>query len=132
MQPDYRQAYYALGFLQTTSLATAKLSLLYLLHRIFIIREFQITMRVLGAIVALWWLTFTLADAFVCSPVRANWQPQIAHDCRSQHAILIAGPVPWIVTDFAILIAPLFVIRILQLRLRDKIGLSALFLSGGA
>ncbi|KAI4090564.1 MAG: hypothetical protein LQ339_008348 [Xanthoria mediterranea] len=111
----FLKTYYAMGFLQRTSLATAK-----------------ITMRVLGAIVALWWLGFTIADVFVCSPVRAQWEPQIPHDCRSQRATLIAGPVLWIVTDFAILIAPLFVIRILQLSLRDKIGLSALFLTGGA
>ena len=89
-------------------------------------------MRVLAAIVGLWWITFTVAEAFVCTPIRANWEPQIPHKCRSQHAIFIAGPVPWILTDFAILIAPLFVIRILQLRMKDKIGLSALFLSGGA
>lgn len=89
-------------------------------------------MRVLAVIVGLWWITFTVADAFVCTPVRANWEPQIPHNCRSRNAIFVAGPIPWILTDFAILIAPLFVIRILQLRMRDKIGLSALVLSGGA
>ena len=125
------KGYYVGGFLQTSALALAKLSALYLLHRIFITRSFQITVRMLAAIVVCWWIASTFAFAFICSPIRANWDVSIPHHCGDKRAVLLSPPVPWILTDFAILIAPVFVIKNLQLRRADKVGLIALFMTGG-
>ena len=122
---------YALGLLQTSALAIAKLSVLVLLHRIFIGRTFQVTAKILGAIVIAWWISTMCTDAFICSPVRANWEPTIPHHCGDQKAAILSAPPPWILTDFAILIAPIPVIKNLQLRHSDKIAISALFLTGG-
>ncbi|KAI4264791.1 MAG: hypothetical protein L6R42_000116 [Xanthoria sp. 1 TBL-2021] len=125
------KAYYAIAVLHTTALATAKLSILYLFHRIFETRAFQITIRVLAATIILWWVSVTAADVFICSPIRSNWEPTIPKHCGNLRTLLIAAGVPWILTDFAILAAPLFIIKDLQMKVKDKIGLFALFLSGG-
>lgn len=112
-------------------MAVAKLSALYLLHKIFVTRAFRITIKILSLIVIMWWISFTFAYAFICSPIRYNWEPMIPHKCGNREAVFLLAPIPWIVTDFAILIAPLFVIRTLHTRLSEKIGLCALFLTGG-
>ena len=57
--------------------------------------------------------------------------PEIPKHCGDVRVLLLFGAVPWILTDFAILIAPLFVVKNLQLKREDKIGLFALFLTGG-
>ena len=125
------QIYYAFSFLQTTALATAKLSILVLLHGIFIGRTFRLTARILGVIVLAWWISFMFTYAFICSPIRANWEPTIPHHCGDVKVANIAAPAPWILTDFAILISPIPVIKNLQIRRSDKVGISALFLTGG-
>lgn len=123
--------FYAVGFLQTVAFAMAKLSILVLLHRIFIGVTFRLVTKILGAIVIGWWTTFMFKYAFICSPIRANWEPSIQHHCGNISVVNIFAPAPWILTDFAILISPLLVIRQLQMCRSDKIGLSALFLTGG-
>ena len=112
-------------------MASAKLSLLYLLHRIFITPKFQLTAKILGVIVASWWISFMCASVFLCTPIRANWEPDIPQHCGNRPALLLLVRIPWVATDFAILIAPLFVIKTLQLKRADKVGLCALFLTGG-
>ena len=109
----------------------AKLSILVLLHRIFIGNTFRLTAKILGAIVIGWWLSFLLTYAFVCSPIRSNWEPSIPHHCGNTKVVNLFAPAPWILTDFIILVSPLPVIRKLQMPLSDKIGLSGLFLTGG-
>ena len=124
------KGYYYLGLSQTTSLALAKLSALYLLHRVFITRSFRIAVRTLAAIVVCWWISSTSAFAFLCSPIRANWDASVPHHCGDKRAVLLSPPIPWILTDFAILIAPTFVIKDLRLPRPDKFGLIAVFMTG--
>ena len=113
-----------------TALATAKLSILCLLHRIFITRGFQIVVKILGAVLVLWWTSFPFAFAFICSPISVNWEPGIQHHCRNREVMLISAPIPWTLTDFVIPIAP-FVVKSLHTKRRNRIGLSALPLTGG-
>ncbi len=123
--------FYVVGFLHSTAIAMAKLSILVLLHRIFIGGTFRLVTMILGVIVIGWWIAFMFTYAFICSPIRANWEPSIRHHCGNRSVVNIFAPAPWMLTDFAILISPLSVIRKLQMRRSDKIGLSALFLTGG-
>ena len=125
------QIYYAFSFLQTTALATAKLSILVLLYSLFIGRIFRLTARILGVIVLMWWISFMFTYAFICSPIRSNWEPNIPHHCGNVKVANAFAPAPWILTDFAILISPMPVIKNLQMRRSDKIGIAALFLTGG-
>ncbi|KAL8703597.1 MAG: hypothetical protein Q9201_003222 [Fulgogasparrea decipioides] len=106
----------------TSALALAKLSVLVQLYRIFITVTFRRSVLFLGAIIICWWISSVFAYGFMCSPVRWNGTPKVLN---------WIAPVPWIVTDFAILLAPLPMIHNLQLSMPNKIGLCALFLTGG-
>ena len=118
--------------LQTTALFLGKLSVLVLLHRIFITRKFQLTARILGLIVIAWYLSSLFGYAFICYPIQMNWNSKISGHCGNLQLLTVIVPIPWVLTDFAILIAPIPMVRKLQLPVLEKIGLCALFLTGGA
>ena len=126
------QLNYADGFLHNITLTLAKLSVIVQLYRIFILPKFRIVMYILGAVVIGWGLSSIFAYAFICLPVDSTWEPEKPHHCAQVKTLDAAMPVPWIVTDFAILISPLPVLNGLQMSRWRKIGLSALFLTGGA
>ena len=105
--------------------------MLVLLHHIFITRQFRVTAQILGAIVMAWWLASILGYLCMCTPIGANWDPSVHGRCGNQYIFTLAIPLPWVLTDFAILMAPIPVVRGLQLPRGEKIGICALFLTGG-
>ena len=123
---------YTDGFLHNIALTLAKLSVTIQLHRIFILPRFRLFMYILGAIVIAWGLTSVFGYAFICLPVESTWQPEKPHHCGDVKTFDQILPVPWIVTDFVILISPLPVLKNLQMSYWRKVGISALFLTGGA
>ncbi len=102
-----------------------------LLHRIFITRNFRLTVRILGTIVMAWWLSSILGYLCVCTPISTNWDPSVHGHCGNEYIFTLAMSVPWVLTDFAILVAPIPVVRGLQLPRSEKIGICALLLTGG-
>lgn len=104
-----------MAILQTTALALAKLSVLVQLYRIFITRKFQLVIQILGAIVTGWWISSVFAFSFICLPVRLLWEPNKPHRCENEKVLNLIDPLPWILTDFAILIAPIPMVGALQL-----------------
>ena len=117
--------------LQVTSLAVAKISLLIFLKRIFVTPRFGITVIVLEAMVVAWWMGNFFGNIFRCTPVRKAWIPDTQGHCGSQLQYNIATPIPWVVTDFLILLAPLPVIKNLHLPAVQKIPVFGMFLIGG-
>lgn len=79
----------------------------------------------------LWWISLTFAYALICIPISANWDHSIENACGNLVILNLAAPIAWILTDFAILIAPIPILKGMQLARRDKIGIIALFLTGG-
>ena len=116
--------------MHSTALFLGKLSVLILLHRIFITRKFQIVARILAAIVVAWYLSSVLGYAFMCSPIRANWDTEKHARCGNEAIFTVINPIPWVITDFAILLAPIPLVKKLQLPRTKKIELCALFLTG--
>ena len=86
----------------------------------------------LGAVVVAWGITSVFGYAFICLPVDSTWEPEKPHHCARVKILDQVLPVPWILTDFAILVSPLPVLNNLQMSPWRKVGLSALFLTGGA
>jgi hypothetical protein len=126
-----QQVFYASSFLQTTALALSKLSLLIMLYRIFeIVRGFQITCWILGGVVTAWWAAAFFAGAFICYPAASIWEPNTKGTCGNMELLNVVTPIPWVLTDFAILIAPLPVIRKLQIDRARKRRVYAAFLLG--
>ena len=102
-----------------------------LLHRVFITPAFQLTAKILAATVLALCLSSIFGYAFICTPVRANWDPNVHGHCVNEHTLTEAVRIPWVVTDFAVLVAPIPMVWGLQLPRGEKIGLYALFFTGG-
>lgn len=124
------QILFAGSLMQPCVLTSAKLSILILLRRIFITQTFQRVANVLIAIVLGWWLAITFAVTFICTPVKSHWDPNVPGNCGNVYLLDIIDPIPWILTDFAILFAPLPMIWRLQMATRQKVAVGALFLIG--
>lgn len=122
---------FALSFLQPTALPSAKLSVLFLLQRVFVTRRFRLTVRILGAIVAGWWIAVSIAYAIICTPIPTQWDSNSSERYLGRVDLNRYSYIPWVLTDFAILIAPIPVVKSLQLPRGEKILLCALFLTGG-
>ena len=118
------------AFTNTTALAFAKLSLIVLLYRIFAVGRFRIVAWILAVIVILWFIANILAACLICLPVQTLWNPEVVGHCGDQLKVLRAEPMPWILTDFAVLIAPMPLIKRLHLPVSQRWGLAGIFLLG--
>ena len=76
-------------------------------------------------------IAISFAVAFICSPVESSWNPDVPAHCGNQYLLNIIDPIPWILTDFAVLLAPLPMVWTLHTSTRHKAALSGLFLIGG-
>ena len=101
-----------------------------LFHRIFITPAFRMATKVIGVIVILWWIGTILADTLICIPIKHNWNHEIPARCGNQQLLAIIPPIPWIVTDFAILLMPMPMVYKLHLPGLQRVGLAGLFLVG--
>ena len=126
------KVFFASSFVLSSALALTKISFLLLLHHLFTTPAFRLTVRILGGIVVTWWFAGIIATIFICEPINSHWDPaaQAVAKCGDQQALLLGTPIPWIVTDFAILIAPLPVLKQLQVSKPQKYGLIGLFMIG--
>jgi hypothetical protein len=126
-----QKVFYASSFLHTTTLALTKISLLIMLHRIFeVIRGFRITCWIFGGIVSAWWAAAFFAGAFICYPLLNIWKANAKDTCGNMATANIITSIPWVLTDIAILIAPMPVIRRLQLDRARKFRIYSAFLVG--
>ena len=116
--------------LQCTLLAFAKASILFLYRTIFIARSFRTLVDVLLGTVLAWWIATVVATMTVCRPIATHWAPSQATHCIDSTLLAIIDPLPWIVTDLIIIVAPLFIIKGIDLPLQRKIALALLFLAG--
>ena len=106
------------------------MSVLILLHRVFITKPFRLAAKILMLIVIGWYIAISLAGAFICLPVKSTWDPKVPGHCGNRYILDIIDPLPWIITDFAILVLPLPMVWKLHAPTRNKIALSGLFLVG--
>jgi hypothetical protein len=123
------KVYFIAGLVMPTCYATAKLSMLYLLYTIFSFRNFQKVVMFLAGVVVCWWLAAVLLDTFICFPINARWDPSVKGTCSNQviRVEYFATPIPWIITDFAILVAPLPSLWVMKVSRARQVGLIALF-----
>jgi hypothetical protein len=82
-------------------------------------------------IVIAWYIAISLAGALICQPVKSSWDPKVVGHCGNRYVLNIIAPLPWILTDFAILLTPLPMVWKLHINTRHKVALAGLFLVGG-
>jgi hypothetical protein len=121
--------YFAAGLVMPTCYALAKLSILWMLHTLFTFRSFQKVIRLLALVVVCWWLAAILLDTFICYPIHARWNAEVKGNCSNKVIQIeyFATPIPWIITDFAILIAPLPSLWTMKVSRARQVSLVALF-----
>ena len=86
--------------------------------------------KIMGVIVILWWIGTILADTLICIPVAHLWNPEIPAHCGNKQLLDIIPPIPWIVTDLAILLMPMPMVYKLHVPGFQRLGLAGLFLLG--
>lgn len=101
-----------------------------LFHRIFITPAFRLAIKIIGVIMVLWWIGTLLADTLICIPIEYNWNPTVSAHCGNKQLLAIIPPIPWIVTDLAILLIPLPMVWNLHLPRLQRVGLASLFMLG--
>lgn len=120
---------------QNLTLALSKLSVLSQLYRVFGVHalpKVRWILRGLYAIVVIWFVGITTGEIFVCAPISANWDTGVTGRCGNHKLLRAVGAATWISTDFAILLVPIPALTRLQMDVRKKTGLVALFLTGGS
>jgi hypothetical protein len=109
-----------------------KVSILILLRRVLGVMDWvRHCATALIVFVIAWGITALIANTFQCWPVQYFWIKSIEGSCMSGQTTLytIIGAFS-VVEDVLILCLPLPVVWRLQMRLREKIQLTILFLMG--
>lgn len=128
----FNKSYFVAGLVMPSCYATAKLSMLWFLNDIFSYPKFQRVVRILAVVVGCWWIATMFLNTFICFPIQARWNPTVGGNCS--HKVIqvefFATPIPWIITDFAILIAPLPVLWRMKISRARQVALLLLFSIG--
>lgn len=110
-----------------------KLSILLQYERLFCPHRAGWTHLVIWALIIfnlLFYIAVMIPQVLACNPREKIWHPYIEGTCLDLAAILISGAVVNVISDFAILILPLFKVWRLQLSASKKLGVSAIFATG--
>lgn len=124
------QAFWASLIAYYLSLGLTKSSILLQYHRVFPTRKFQVVCWCLFAVVVGYTIWTVFGSIFACVPVQAFWTKERAR-CIDQFAMWFTNAAINIMTDFAIILLPMPVIRRLQLGKRQKSALIGIFAVGG-
>lgn len=116
-----------------TTLGLVKISILIQYLRIFPSKPIRISCYVLIGLVSIYTIISTTLSAFSCVPVAFFWDTSIPgpHKCLSQLAFWFSNASFNILTDLAVLILPMPVIKSLRLGKQQKYALMGVFALGG-
>lgn len=127
-----QQALYADTIVYGPNAWFVKVTLLLVVIRVFRInRAFVIFGYVFIAAMAAYYLPILILKVNICRPIRGFWNPSIASKCLDQRAMFVADTVVSAVTDLAVLLAPVPIIRALNMSFRQKAKVYVLLGAGG-
>ncbi|KAI6779238.1 uncharacterized protein J7T54_007765 [Emericellopsis cladophorae] len=109
------------------NLGWTKLSLLLMYYRIFRFPYFKRMAWIVGVFVMAWVVCITFLFVFICVPVEKLWYPELPGHCINQVGTWIANAISTIFTDLVILLMPIPQVWRLNLKMREKLGLTAAF-----
>ena len=109
-----------------------KLAILALFFRVFPQPMMRKVLYLLATFIIVHSTATAVAALLACKPISATWDASVVGaQCINRGALLQWGGFPNIVSDLAILVAPIPVVCRLQMSIRLKIGLILTLLSGG-
>ncbi|PWY95779.1 hypothetical protein BO94DRAFT_136249 [Aspergillus sclerotioniger CBS 115572] len=125
--------FYVLTVLYVPMVLSAKITLLAILARIFVLRPSQIiSVRVVLATTVVYYIIIFFVKVFICTPVSVFWlSPTLETKCLSKSAILLADAIMSVITDLAILLLPLLLMWPLRLSMLKKCKVALMLGAGG-
>lgn len=126
---DWRQGNYIFSHFYNLAIASTKLSVLALYHRIFATRTYRLLVWATATFVLLWLLTIEVVLGFACRPVQAFWGAAPG-TCLDLVVFGYFTNITNLVADLWIFALPIPMLLGLQAKLSKKIGLCFLFSVG--
>ena len=79
----------------------------------------------------IFYIVYIFVPIFLCFPRSKIWNPEEHGHCLDVNALYLASAVFNMLSDIAMLSVPIYLIWNLQMSTRRKLGVSAIFLTGG-
>ncbi|KAI0194213.1 hypothetical protein F4808DRAFT_464518 [Astrocystis sublimbata] len=121
---------FVLELLTWPAVGAAKIAVLLLYKRIFVTPRFVTTVWVLIGVVIAWTITFTFSVGFSRIPVQAHWDSSVPYHSVDLVKLFTTGLATDFITDFLILLLPVYKVWQLQMSLSRKLTLIGIFLLG--
>lgn len=119
--------------LYVLAICLVKVSILLQIHRIFAPPRNTVLYVLIWGLVGINSLLYTaigLVTIFQCTPRERIWNPLVPGTCVNEYAIFISGAAMNLVSDVILLILPLRFVWKLQMKLKSKLQISAVFATG--
>jgi hypothetical protein len=127
----FGQNLYIILLFYNIGLAIFKYSFLALYIRLFSVsKSLRYACYAIGILIAMWCIACVFAIGFRCTPVEANWNPEVGK-CIPMRPIFLGQSIPTITFDVLILLLPVRLIWGVQMARPAKIGVIVVFLLGG-
>lgn len=110
-----------------------ELSLLLLYIKIFVVNYRSATYILIQLVLwlnAFFYMAMTLSVIFMCSPVAKFWNPLQPGRCLNSFAIIVTSAAFNVASNITTVFLPVRAIWRLQMPLKRKIGVSAVFMTG--
>ncbi|KAL6720061.1 hypothetical protein ACLMJK_001982 [Lecanora helva] len=136
----YQDAQYAWKFgniadmVYSIALLATKLSIMLLILRVFcsVQRDIPYFLTIgLIAVNSAFYLCFLIIPTALCKPRRKIWTPELPGKCLDVNKLYLASAVFNFLSDIAMLSVPIYLVWRLQMSIRRKIGVTAIFCTGG-
>lgn len=130
VEENPRQVYFVAQILYKVNIGLTKISILLLYLRIFITQWFQRTCQVSIAIIVAFTIGTVISSIFQCTPVAFAFDKTEKGTCIDLTAFWYANAAFNILSDIAIILLPVSVIKKLQLSPQQKLLLCGIFAVG--
>jgi hypothetical protein len=120
-----------LEFLHPAAGAFPKLLVVFLYLQILTNKYERTIAKMLLAVIAATWLSYTVAAMFQCTPFSFNWDKMTGNGyCFNIQVFANSSSVPNIFTDLVLLLLPLRTVWELKISVGRRVGLLLIFLTG--
>ncbi|KAF2822313.1 hypothetical protein CC86DRAFT_300315 [Ophiobolus disseminans] len=119
-------------YLMTIIITLCRLSIIVLYHRIFGVYDgFRRALWVMAALSMGWVIAMIFLNTFRCKPIALAYNPRVKGKCLNLNTLFVWSESINCALDLALVLLPLWRISFLHLSIRDRVGLSLVFLTGG-
>ena len=127
-----RQTQYFFDLTYSICIQLVKGSIVIFYYRIFqLTPRFRYAVYAIGGLLICIWTSGVLVAIFSCTPIYYFWDMSGDGRCINSYAFIVAEAGLSIFTDLVILLLPMPLVWRLKVTLKQKVGLTGIFLLGG-